>query len=53
MKEVVKSVKTEDHSIGTIVDRFSSVCVLVVGDVLLDRFHLLFEGDFKPLGQML
>ena len=36
MKGEMKSVKTKnDNLIGTIVDRFSSVRVLVVGDVLL------------------
>ena len=39
-KDVVKSVKTKnDNSTGAIVDRFASVRVLVVGDVLLDRFQ--------------
>ena len=40
MKDEMRSVKKKkDNSIGTIVDRFSSVRVLVVGDVLLDRFQ--------------
>ena len=36
----MKSMKTKNDNLsGTIVDRFSSVRVLVVGDVLLDRFQ--------------